>query len=291
MINKKEFQVNCKDGVTIKGILLIPDNPKAVIQFNCGTAVKKEVYLSFLTYIAENGYLCCLWNYRDSENSAQLNLSNCRYKYSDYGQKDMPAIKNFLNDKYPDLPFFFVAHSTGGQQIGLMNNLKGVKGAINIAVSTGYFPNMPLGYRLKAYFFFYFFAPISISLIGYVASSKLQLMEDLPKGILLEWRDWCSKKDYFFDENFYGKTIPEGSYKDIDFPIKVFYSPDDTISGEANTNSFWRNVKSTKDISITKISIDELPLKKIDHFDYFRKPLKDTFWATVLAELNKMLAK
>ena len=52
----ENFETICDDGVKLKGILLIPDNPKAVIQFNCGTGTKKEFYLSFLTYLAENDF-------------------------------------------------------------------------------------------------------------------------------------------------------------------------------------------------------------------------------------------
>lgn len=289
MIKRIEFKTTCDDGIELRGILLIPETPKSIIQFNCGTAVKKEFYLRFLTYLAENGHLCCLWDYRDSGASAPANLNNCNYNYSDYGLKDMPAVKDFLNSNYPNLPFLFVAHSTGGQQIGLMKNLGDVKGAINIAVSTGYFANMPLIYRIKAYFFFFMFSPISILTKGYVSSKRFGLMEDLPKGVVLEWRDWCSKKDYFFDKSFHGTTIPEYSYQNITFPIKVFYSPDDTISGEANTLNFWKHVKSSKEISIEKLNKDKAPLTKIDHFDYFKKEMKDFFWAKVLREIDKFL--
>ena len=53
---QEDFETISEDGITLKGILLIPDNPKAVIQFNCGTATKKEFYLSFLTYLAAVSY-------------------------------------------------------------------------------------------------------------------------------------------------------------------------------------------------------------------------------------------
>jgi predicted alpha/beta hydrolase len=178
-MRKENFEATCEDGITLKGILLIPDSPKAVIQFNCGTGVKKEVYLSFLTYLTENGYLCCLWDYRGSGNSSAKNLGKCDFTFSDYGIKDMPIIKSFLEHKYPYLHFFIVAHSAGGQQIGFMKELDNVKGIINFAVSAGYYPYMPLGYRMKAYFYFYIFSPISKLLTGYVKGKAFGFMENL----------------------------------------------------------------------------------------------------------------
>jgi len=48
-MKQEKFETYCADGVKLSGLLLIPEKPKAVIQFNCGTATKKEFYLKFLT--------------------------------------------------------------------------------------------------------------------------------------------------------------------------------------------------------------------------------------------------
>jgi len=65
-IATEKFHVKCTDGIILKGLLLLPENPKAVIQFNCGTATKKEFYLPFLEFLSQHNYICCLWDYRGS---------------------------------------------------------------------------------------------------------------------------------------------------------------------------------------------------------------------------------
>ncbi len=284
---KEDFETTSEDGLKLKGTLLLPDSPKAVIQFNCGTATKKEFYLSFLTYLAENGYLCCLWNYRGTERSDSL--KNNEYKFSDYGIKDMPAIKAYLDSRFPTLPFLFIGHSAGGQQIGFIKNLDNVKGNINIAVSSGYYPNMPFGYRMKAYFFFYIFSPISALFNSYVKAKPYGLMENLPKKVVFEWRDWLEKEDYFFDTKFYGKTVPTGHYKSFKFPIHVYYSSDDTISNAKNTKAFWRNVTSEKEITFSELTPKEFGLKKIDHFGYFKINMKDKLWTDIVKRLDNLI--
>ncbi|MDY0779836.1 serine aminopeptidase domain-containing protein [Tenacibaculum sp. IB213877] len=286
---KEAFETICDDGVILKGVLFIPKQPKAVIQFNCGTAVPKEFYYSFIRYLTEHNYLCCIWNYRGTNSSD--NLKNCTYKYTDYGIKDMPAIKKYLQKKYASLPFLFVAHSAGGQQIGFIKNLENVKGAIHVAVSAGYYPNMPISYRLKAYFFFYFFSPLSVLLTKYVKAKPFGLMENLPKNIVYEWRNWLEKEDYFFDKKFYGKTVPIGHYQNFKFPMHVYYSVDDTISNKKNTQAFWRHVKSEKEITFTKLVPSEFDLKKIDHFGYFKKNMKKTLWKEIVQKLDNFLKK
>lgn len=286
-MRKEDFEAISDDGIKLKGTLLIPDNPKAVIQFNCGTATQKEFYLPFLTYLAESNYLCCLWNYRGSEKTD--NLKNSTFRYADYGTKDMPTIKAYLNNRFPNLPFLFIGHSTGGQQIGFINNLDNVKGNINIAVSSGYYPNMPFGYRMKAYFFFYVFSPISALLNGFVKAKPYGFMENLPKKVVFEWRDWLEKEDYFFDKKFHEKTIPTGHFQNFKFPIHVYYSTDDTISNAKNTKAYWRNVKSEKGITFSELTPTEFGLKKIDHFGYFKKNMKDRLWTDIVTRLDQIL--
>lgn len=285
-MKKEQFHVICSDGVRLNGILLIPEIPKAVIQFNCGTGAKKEVYLPLLTYLAEHNYACCLWDYRGSGDSAPSTLKGCDYAYSDYGIKDMPAIKDYLNKRFGDMPFFIVAHSAGGQQIGFMNNLDNIRGVVNIAVSAGYYPNMPWKYRLKAYTYFYLFTPISVLFTGYVNGKKLGFMEDLPKNVVYQWRAWCAKPDYFFDKKFLEKTIPTGNFKNFNFPIHVFWTADDNISNQKNTENFWKHIHSNKGINFERITPDQFSLKRIGHFGFFKRAMKDKFWGSVVRTLD-----
>ncbi len=282
----QKFQTTCEDGVILKGVLLIPKIPKAVVQFNCGTATKKEFYLQFLSFLAEKNYICCLWDYRGSGESAPTNLKDCDFTYSDYGLKDMPTIKKYLNQRFPNLPFLFFNHSTGGQQIGFMNNLENVNGAINFAVSTGYMPNMPLGYRLQSMYFFHLFTPLSILFVGYLNAKKFGYMEDLPKNVVNEWKSWCLKKDYFFDKKFYGKSVPKGCFKNFNFPIHTFYTVDDTISNEKNTKNYWQHIQSNKPITFTKLIPSDYGLKSIGHFGLFKKSMKNVLWESVLKKLD-----
>lgn len=288
-MRQEAFETTCEDGIVLRGLLLIPDDPKAVIQFNCGTGTNKKVYLAFLTYLCENGYICCFWDYRGSGNSSTENLGKSNFTYSDYGIKDMPAIKAFLEQEFPGLPFVIIGHSTGGQQVGFMHDLSNVKGVINLAVSTGYYPNMPFGYRMKAYFYFYVFAPISVLFTGYVKAKKFGLMEDLPKNVVFEWRDWLEKPEYFFDSKYCGKTVPEGQFKHFKFPIHTYWTPDDSISNEKNTKLFWKNVKSEKEITFTQLNPKDFGLAKIDHFGFFKRVMKEKLWSDVLLRLDSLV--
>ncbi|MEM1136282.1 MAG: alpha/beta fold hydrolase [Bacteroidota bacterium] len=288
---EKNIRIKCNDEVELGAILLVPEMPEGVIQFNCGTGAKKEFYLSFLKFLAKNGFICCLWDYRGSGDSAPTSLKNCNYRFSDYGMKDMPSVKYYLQQKYPNLPFFILAHSAGGQQIGLMHDLTGIQGMICFAVSVGYPWYMPLGYRLLTLFFFYLFTPVSIFLKGYVDAKRFNIMEDLPKNVALEWRDWCSKPNYLFDKNFMGKSIPKGNFENYTFPIQVFWTSDDPISNKKSIPTFWKHLNSNQGIQIKEVAPKNYQQKYIGHFGFFKKKMKDNLWKETLQQLNLWLKK
>lgn len=283
----EKFTTSCSDGVELRGLLIVPDSPKAVVQFNCGTAAKKEFYQPFLEYLADHSYVCCLWDYRGSGDSAPTSLKGCEHTFSDYGQKDMPAIKDYLSKKYQNLPLFIVAHSAGAQQIGFIENSSDIKAMVSIAVSAGYLPSMPLSYRVLSYYFFYLFTPISNALVGYVKAKPFGYMENLPKNVALEWRNWCSKKDYLFDEKFYGKTVPKGHFNKMTFPIHMFSVTDDNICSEQNIRNFWKHIKSEHEIGFTRISPKEIEAKEVGHMGFFRKRFKESLWPLALNKLEE----
>jgi predicted alpha/beta hydrolase len=283
---KEAFSTNCPDGVTLKGLLLIPENPKGLVQFNAGTAAKKEFYLAFVEFICENGYICCLWDYRGSGESGLPSLKGCDYQFQDYGIKDIPTIKTYLSQRFPRYPLFIVGHSAGGQQLGFTDDLSGIRGLLCFAVSTGYLMYMPWRYRLVSAYFFLIFTPLSILFTGYVAAKRFKIMEDLPKQVVQEWRKWCLKPNYFFNEKFYGKTVPIGQFQNYTFPVHVYWTSDDPISNKQSIPAFWNNVKSTRPIDIQQITPEQYGVKTIGHFGFFKKNLKESLWQEALDKLN-----
>lgn len=291
MLVKENFKVKCHDHVELKGLLIIPPEPKAAIQFNGGTGARKEFYLPFLEYLASNGYACCLWDYRGSGDSTKGDLNKCDFTFSDYGIKDMPAIKRYVESRFPNLPLLLFVHSAGGQQIGLMENLEGYKGMVGVSVSVGYAPHMPIWYRIQIYYFFYLFAPLSILFTGFVKAKSFGHMEDLPKNVAMEWRDWCEKPSYLFDKRFLGKSIPEGHYKNIPFPIHIFWATDDPISNKKSIPAFWSNVKSEAGITFTELSPTVYKENTIGHFGFFKKRAATKLWPLGLEKLEQFLNK
>lgn len=285
----EKINITCADGVQLAAVLCAPPQARAAVMLSGGTGYKKEFYLPIAHYLAEHGLATIIYDYRGTCESRVADMRHCDFSFLDYGQKDMPAVLNFLDTRYPDLPKLILGHSVGGQQVGFMPNVHQVKGLVAVATSVGYLPYMPWAYRLKSYYFFYLFTPISILLKGYVATKRFKIMEDLPRKVVTQWRAWCSKPNYFFDPQFYGKSVPLGFFAQMPFPIHVFWASDDPISNARSVSTFWKQVKSEAGLSFQTLRPEDWNTQKIDHHGMFKAQFKDSIWREILGALQRMM--
>lgn len=286
MAQPEKILITCVDGIQLAAMLCTPDQPKAAVMLSGGTGFKKEFYLPMASFLAEHGFATIVYDYRGTCESAPKDMRNCRYSFLDYGQKDMPAVLDYLDARFPELPKLILGHSVGGQQIGFMPNVHKVRGLVCVCTSVGYLPYMPWSYRLKSYYFFYLFTPISILLKGYVAAKSFKIMEDLPRKVVTEWRAWCARPDYFFDAKYYGKTVPKGYFDQLPFPIHIFWTSDDPIANKRAVSQFWNNVKSMAGMSFRRLDPAAWNTPQIGHHGLFRSQFKDTLWQEVLWSLQ-----
>jgi predicted alpha/beta hydrolase len=190
--------IPARDGLPLGALLFRP--PAG--QLNPATGANRRYYEPFARYLAEAGLAVCLWDYRGAQHSRPVPLTQATYRFADYGTLDMPAVLAWLEARFPGRPLLALGHSVGGQQVGLLPNVHKLAGLVAVATSVGYWKYMPLGYRLKTHFFFHLFSPLSPALLGYNAAGRWGIMEDLPRGVVRDWRRWCSVPDYYFDPRF-----------------------------------------------------------------------------------------
>lgn len=281
---KIDFQTD--EDTKLTGYYYTASTPKALILINPATAIHIGYYKHVIKFFVDKGYNVFVWNYSCFGESKKSSLANSNFRFSDIGLKEIPAAIKVAKELSPVLPLFCLGHSVGGQHIGFVKNRELIDGLVTTGTSAGYILNMPIVYGAKAFFFFYIFSPISTKIFNYVAASKLKLMKDLPSPFVKEWRQWCSQKDLVFSHKFYGKTIPQESYKNLTFPIHVITADDDEISTKKNTENFWKHVSSKKGIDFKTYKAKSFPRKKLGHFGYYKRE-NSLIWEEIEAVFSK----
>jgi predicted alpha/beta hydrolase len=270
------LQIPALDGYLLSALRLQPTGQiKGIIQFNSGTAIKKEFYLNFCKNMAQKGYIVILFDYRGIGGSRPKKLKGFKAYLRDWGLLDMPGILNWIAETYPEIPRYIVAHSMGSQLIGLMNNHNLVEGSYAIGLSTGYWRSMDAPFRYFCAFMWYIYMPFSSLLFGYAVGEKLRMGEDLPKGVALEWAAWCKKRTYI--GTYFNKNINKNFYDEITKPFKVLVAEDDEVARPKTMNDMIKYYKNTP-VDVEILRCKDYNVKSIKHFGYFSKKHSETIW-------------
>lgn len=122
------------------------------------------------------------------------------------------------------------------------------------------------------------------SLLGlWIIIKKLRQGEDLPKGVALQWRNWCINPDYF-EDNF-KKSNTRIFFNKLRIPLKSIQITDDPIANEITANKILKYYENAK-IDIEKISPEQYGVKKIGHTGFFSRQFKDSLWKNLKTDID-----
>ena len=241
---------------------------KKAVMIAPATGIKRQFYHNFATYLAEHGFGVVTFDNEGIGDSLTTDLAKSDASLISWGRYDMPAVLDALQDEFADASYHLIGHSAGGQLIGLMPNYKSITSVFNVACSSGCIKNMKMPYKLKAKFFMDIFIPINNRMLGYTASDKVGMGENLPKHVARQWREWCKGEGYI--KTAFGKSIQTHFYDD--FAIKSLWVgfSDDDIANSKNMDDMIR-VFSQMPVEKRFFDPKEFGVDNIGHMLYFSR--------------------
>lgn len=282
---QKRITITTSDQVELSAYLYQPNkSPKGAILLNTGLGIPKEFYQKYAAYLAENGYLTLVYDYRGIGPSGARAKNKNRINLRNWGIVDMVTMLDYLHQNYPQQKIYFIGHSIGGQVAGLVKNYHFVERFIFIATTHGYWRlfNFPL--NLFSAFMWYLHIPITANLFGYMPQSLTYRGVKIAKGVALEWAAWSRKKNYI--AHYFGKNIPENYYEKITQPIDVIRFEDDEIAIPKTVHAIMNYYKNAS-LKIHTIDPKKLGLKRVGHSGFFSEKLGKTWWDLPLRIMEK----
>lgn len=117
MIQTIKKEILSSDGIhTLRGIMLVPENPKGILQISHGMVEHIGRYGDFMTYLAENGFIVCGHDHLGHGRTAESDGDFGFFASKDGNRivcEDVFLFGNAVKEEYPDLPFILMGHSMG----------------------------------------------------------------------------------------------------------------------------------------------------------------------------------
>lgn len=264
----------------------LPNNrPKAVIVLASAVGVKQTLYFKFSEYLKSHGFAVYTFDYAGIGYSRKAPLNGLDISASQWGANDLECVIQHAKRKNAAAELLIIGHSIGGQLIGLAPSNVLANGILLVAAQSGYWRLWKGAAKARMFMTWYLLVPVLTYIFGYFPGKKIGSSEDLPKQMVLEWRNWCCSPNYLFDHI---PTADQG-FKAIECPIYSYSSRDDGYAPKVAVDwltSKYENAKTTRKHLVSEDS--EAPV--IGHFSFFKSDNESRIWSLFLRDLANMVS-
>lgn len=267
-MNKRAVRIRAKDDYPLAGTLFEPAIPNgccALIVPACG--VRRRLYSEFAGFLAERGFSALTWDWRGTGDSRPPSLRGFSATMRDWGVLDLGGVIDWALTNAGDR-VCAVAHSFGGQGLGLAENCTSVDRIVTVGSQSGYLGFWPWRDRLRYGLLWYAALPALTRVIGWFPARWFGLGEDLPRGVALEWASWCRSPQYL------GTW---GGHASISAPLLAICFSDDAYAPRSSFE--WIHERYGSPVKVLRwIEPREAGVSYVGHFGFFRKDLVPGIW-------------
>lgn len=266
---------------TLSATLFENDSSEIVLIIASATGVKQEFYKKFAQYISDNGITVITFDYYGIGSSLKKPITELKNNAADWGRNDLESVLQFVKNNYPESKKIVLGHSIGGQLIGLAKSSEDLDKIVLVAAQSGYWKYWRGIGRLKMWFNWHILFPVLLNSFGYLNSKKISGMENLPRNVANQWRNWGKNSDYILSD----ESIKDTFYEKIKVDITAFSIEDDDFAPLAAVQWMTRQYKNAIKKSI-HLKPEDFTSKKIGHFGVFKEKFRNTIWVQILNEIT-----
>ncbi|WP_288436413.1 alpha/beta hydrolase [uncultured Chryseobacterium sp.] len=277
----EKLTLTTEDHVSLAVHLFKPekDNGKLLL-INSATGVKQQVYFSFASFFAEQGFTVITYDYRGIGLSKPENMRGFKGSMRLWGSKDYKALTQYIQTNFNDYRKYCLGHSVGALILGMNEDSEIFEEFIFVGTQNAFVGNLKGITKVEAYLGFGIAQPLTTSLLGYFPAHWFGLGESLPKNCAYDWRTLILNKKSTnrllekmenFSENLTQKVFVIRAEDDIWLTEKGVLSL---------LNDTYPNLKPTYRL----VAVSESDKKEIGHINFFRS-YNSKLWNIILNEL------
>lgn len=270
--------IRAADGFELGGTLFPAAAADTVVIVHAATAVPHRFYRRFASYLQAGGWTVLTYDYRGIGDSRPASLKGFGGCASDWGLLDIPAALRWAKSELAPRRIFFVGHSAGGQQAGLLEAPGDVTAMATVSSQSGYWGLQGGAEKLRVLLMMGLVVPLLARAVGYLPWSRLVSGEDLPRNAALEWARWCRSPKYLFCDD----RLPLHRYKQFTAPV-LAYSIEDDAWGTAR--SVDAMMSAYPNLQRRHIVPSDYGLSQVGHMGYFRQG-SEALWDELRAWLQ-----
>ncbi|RMH35927.1 MAG: alpha/beta fold hydrolase [Gammaproteobacteria bacterium] len=270
-------------GQVIESTLFEPET-SVIGQLVIGGAmgVPQRFYRHTATFFASQGIRCLTFDYRG------VGMPEVTKKYEhiqiiDWAREDLTTALRTLNQHAPTLPLYYLGHSLGGQIVGLSEVAPKITRLLMVASGVGDWRCFSPRQWPKMWLAWYLVIPLLLTLKGYLPGWLLGGNQNIPKGVVKQWRHWCLQSGYLWSDP---ATQPH-YYEETNDALFIALSDDHGLAPPSAVAALTAHYPNAQ---LAIRSPSDIGVREIGHFGAFRPEPGKRLWKEWLAWLTDGVA-
>ena len=231
------------------------------------TGVAQYLYDDFANWLTARGYNVVTFDYDGMGLSVDRHVQYSKSDILSWATYDCPAVLDFVEQQFPHQARTWIGHSVGGHMLGMMASTDKIDRAITVACGTGTWWYNAAPTKRVAWFLWYFLVPATVPVLGYFPGDRIKVMCNMPRGVMMQWRRWCLKKEYAIGSE--GQWLRD-RFANVKTPITAIAFSDDDMMSLKNVDLLHRYFVGAPMTRIT-VTPSEVNQKRIGHIGWHRK--------------------
>ena len=279
-MNTSNLQLVAADGYKLAATHYAAPGDQWIV-VGSATAVPRGFYKRFAEFAQSLGINVITTDYRGIGDSKYGSLKGFEMEYADWSRYDLAAAVDYALERGQA---WLVGHSLGGHAIGQLPRPNDLQAAYLCGVGAGWHGWMPKPERYRAWVLWNLVGPIVTRIYGYQPMSKFGMGEDIPMGAYRDWKKWCARPHYFFDDP--AASAITTKFADVHIPLAAAVSTDDLWAPPSSRDAFFKGYTGTT-VDRIDLTPETLGVSQVGHMGYFRAQTGATLWPQILGWLGQ----
>lgn len=282
IIQQQDITITAEDGFPLAATLFINDS-KAVskaIVFGSALGVPRYIYFKLAQFFAEQGFAVLTFDYRGVHESNSDTTPGSKMQMADWGALDINAALGKAIDEWQPNTLVYLAHSCGGQLLGLAPNSTKIDKAIFIASQSGYWNLWPVPLNWATWLVWNSFSVLTPLFDEFPARALGLSSVNIPSGVARQWAQWGKSSNYLWDHI---SQQDYDRYQQLSFNLLSIGFTDDRYFGPARAVEKLLDYYPSVRADLHSISPSDFDKQSIGHFGFLKDDFEQTLW-TKMAE-------
>jgi len=280
-LREKSYSLKTDDGLSLAATLFEPSEIKErrTLVIASALGVPRYFYYKFARYFASKGYSVVTFDYRGIYESRESVKSGSEITMEEWGEYDIEAALKFALNELKTEKLFYLGHSCGGQLLGLAPCSMQVDRVAFVACQLGYWKLWPWPLSYAVLMTWQVIA-IMVPFFDYLPTRMMGISSlNLPSGVAKQWAHWGKTPGYLFNEKH---QLDTSRYEKLAIPLLSYHFTDDLLLAPAESVDALLAKYPQAIIKKRNIDPNDISMKNIGHFGFFKERLKSSLWREVL---------